>query len=139
VASADHIEAGLTDLLRQWDEHWNNLDFDWLSGLWERDNPRPIYIGEEYPGPLIGPDEIDRHWAGTASRIKAATVSSTLDSFDVPADGIVRLVMLNRWRVTNLESDFENEGASWVTWLLVRRDDQYRIFHQMEAPVYLSG
>lgn len=135
----DQIEAALTDLLRQWDEHWNNLDFDWLSELWERDEPRPIYVGEEYAGPLIGGDELERHWSRTAGRIKAATISSTLDSFDVLADGIVRLVMLNRWRVTDLESDFEHEGASWVTWLLVRRGEQYRIFHQMEAPVYLSG
>jgi hypothetical protein len=136
---ADPIEVDLTELLRQWDEHWNKLDFAWLSGLWERDVPRPIYIGEEYSGPLIGADELDRHWAGTASRIRAATISSTLDSFDEFADGIVRLVMLNRWRVQNSESDFEHSGASWVTWLLVRRGDQYRIFHQMEAPVYLSG
>ena len=81
-------------------------------------------------------------WTGTghglARRLKAASVSSTLHEFDVVDDTVVRALLLSRWRLTDRESDVERTGASWVTWLLVRRGEQFRIFHQMESQVYLS-
>jgi hypothetical protein len=47
-------------------------------------------------------------------------------------------VLLSRWRLTGRESDLERTGASWITWLLVRRGKQFRIFHHMESDVYLT-
>ena len=54
-------------------------------------------------------------------------------------DIVVRALLLSRWRLTGRESDVERTGTSWVTWLLVRRGKRYRIFHQMESQVYLTG
>ena len=99
---------------------------------------QPIYVGDEYAAPLIGNDELDRHWARVASRLKSASVSSTLHEFDVVDDTVVRALLLSRWRLTGREADAVRTGASWVTWLLVRRGERLRIFHQMESQVYLA-
>ena len=88
--------------------------------------------------PLIGNDELDRHWARVASRVKAASVTSTLHEYDVIDDTVARALLLSRWKLTGREADIQRTGASWITWLLVRRDERYRIFHQMESQVYLS-
>ena len=98
-----------------------------------------MYLGDEYAAPLVGAEELDRHWARIGSRLKAASVSSTVHAFDVVSDAVARCVLLSRWRLTGRESAIERTGASWITWLLIRRDDQYRIFHQMESQVYLTG
>jgi hypothetical protein len=50
----------------------------------------------------------------------------------------MRALLLSRWRLTTRESADERTGASWVTWLLVHRNDRFRIFHQMESQVYLT-
>ena len=130
--------AELSHLIRDYDKLWSGLDFVGLAELWERDGPQPIYLGDEYATPLIGNDDLDRHWARVASRLKAASMSTALHAFDVVGDDVVRAVLLSRWRLTGRESDFEHTGASWITWLLIRRDEQYRIFHHMESQVYLS-
>lgn len=129
--------AELSDLIREYDKLWSSLDFVGLAELWERDGPQPIYLGDEYASPLVGNDDLDRHWARVASRVKAASMSTALHAFDVVDDDVVRAVLLSRWRLTGRESDFEHTGASWITWLLIRRAEQYRIFHHMESQVYL--
>jgi len=65
-------------------------------------------------------------------------VSSTVHAHDVVQGAIARCVLLSRWRLTGRETDVARAGASWITWLLIWRGDQYRIFHQMEAQVYLG-
>jgi hypothetical protein len=132
------VESVLTDLVRQYDTRFSSLDFAGVSELWERSSLRPIYLGDEYPAPLIGTDELDRHWARVASRLRAAQVSSRLHSFDVVDDATVRAVLFSRWRLIGRDSDLERAGASWVTWLLVGRDRGYRIVHHMEAQVHLT-
>jgi hypothetical protein len=131
-------ESALAELVRDYDKRWSGLDFVGLADLWERTSPQPIYLGDEYAAPLIGEDELDRHWARVASRIKSATVSSTLHSSDAVDDTVVRAVLLSRWRLVGRESALERTGASWITWLLVRRGERYRIFHQMESQVHLT-
>ena len=128
----------VTDLVRDYDECWSNLDFACLADLWERNDPKPIYVGDEYAAPLIGNDELDRHWARVASRLKRASVSSTLHECDVVDDTVVRALLLSRWRLTGREADVERTGTSWITWFLVQRDGGFRIFHQMESQVYLT-
>jgi len=134
----DHRDHALADLVSEYDKRWSSLDFVGLSQLWEREAPQPMYLGDEYAAPLVGAEELDRHWARIGSRLKAASVSSVVRAFDVVSDTVARCVLLSRWRLTGRESDVERAGASWITWLLVRRDDQYRIFHQMESQVYLT-
>jgi hypothetical protein len=131
------VESALTDLVRDYDKRWSTLDFVALGDLWVRDDPSPIYVGDEYAAPVIGNDELERHWARVAGRLTAATVSSALHEFDVVDATVVRAIVLSRWRLTGIEGDAVRTGASWVTWLLVRRGDRLRIFHQMESQVYL--
>jgi hypothetical protein len=128
----------VSDLIREYDKLWSSLDFVGLAELWERDGPQPIYLGDEYATPLVGNDDLDRHWARVASRVKTASMSSALHEFDVVGDDVVRAVLLSRWRLTGKESDYEHTGASWITWLLIRRGERYRIFHHMESQVYLT-
>ena len=110
--SDDHVESALTDLVRDYDKHWSSLDFACLADLWVRDEPQPIYVGDEYAAPLIGTDELDRHWARVGGRLKAASVSSTLHEFDVVDDTVVRALLLSRWRLTGRESDVERTGPA---------------------------
>jgi hypothetical protein len=128
----------VSDLVREYDKCWSSLDFIGLADLWERDDPQPIYVGDEYAAPLIGADELDRHWGRVAGRLKAASVSSALREFDAVDDTLVRALLLSRWSLTGSEAEVARTGASWITWLLVRRGGRYRIFHQMESQVYLS-
>ena len=128
----------VSDLVGEYDKCWSRLDLVGIANLWEHDDPQPIYVGDEYAAPLIGVDELDRHWARVASRLKAASVTSTLHECDVVDDTVVRALLLSRWTLTGKESDVPRTGTSWVTWLLVRRGSRLRIFHQMESEVYLS-
>jgi len=128
----------VSDLVQEYDKCWSVLDFVALADLWVRDDPQPIYVGDEYAAPLIGADELDRHWARVAGRLKSASVVSTLHETDVVDDTVVRALLLSRWRLRGREADVEHTGTSWITWLLVRRGERYRIFHQMESAVYLS-
>jgi hypothetical protein len=130
--------SDVSDLVREYDKCWSSLDFIGLADLWERDDPQPIYVGDEYAAPLIGADELDRHWGRVAGRLKAASVWSTLREYDVVDDTLVRALLLSRWSLTGREADVARTGASWITWLLVRRGERYRIFHQMESQVYLN-
>jgi hypothetical protein len=130
--------ARLRALVDEYDTKWSALDLAGVAALWEDDTPQPVYIGDEYAMPLIGADELDRHWARVAGRLKRASVSSQLRSADVFADGFARSVVLSRWSFTGRESDVEHNGSSWITWLLVARGEKYRIFHHMEAQVYLD-
>ena len=68
-------------------------------------------------------------------------MTSTLHECDVlddTGDTLVRALLLSRWTLTGREADVKRTGASWITWLLVRRGERYRIFHQMESQVYLN-
>jgi hypothetical protein len=130
--------ASLSALVDEYDAKWSALDFAGVAGLWEVDTPQPVYIGDEYAMPLIGADELERHWARVAGRLKCASVSSELRTADLLADGFARCVVLSRWRFTGRESDVEHSGSSWITWLLVARGEDYRIFHHMESQVYLD-
>jgi hypothetical protein len=137
-SDGDAVESALTGLVRDYDKRWSSLDLLGLAELWERDDPQPIYVGDEYAAPLIGNDQLDRHWARVAGRLKSASVSSTLHEYDVVDDTVVRALLLSRWSLTGRDADVQRTGASWITWLLVRRGGRYRIFHQMESQVYLT-
>ena len=130
--------ATLRALVGEYDARWSALDIAAVADLWEYQTPQPVYIGDEYAMPLVGADALDRHWARIAGRLKRASVSSQLRSADLVGDGLARCVVLSRWSFTGRESDVEHRGTSWITWLLVARGEQYRIFHHMEAQVYLD-
>ena len=132
------VTSSINALVSEYDEKWSALDVAAVAALWERDAPQPIYIGDEYAMPLIGTNQLDRHWARIAGRLKHASVSSQLWSADPLGGGLARCVLLSRWSFTGTESDTAHTGASWITWLLTARGTRYRIFHHMESQVYLE-
>jgi hypothetical protein len=136
------LAARLAPLVTEYDEKWSALDFAGVADLWVRHTPLPMYIGDEYAMPLLGTDELDRHWARIGSRLKRASVSSQLWSADALAGGLARCVLLSRWSFIGRESDIAHTGTSWITWLLTPRgaggEERYRIFHHMESQVYLE-
>ena len=136
------LAVRMMPLVREYDEKWSALDVAGVADLWERDTPQPMYIGDEYAMPLVGADQLDRHWARIGSRLKCASVSSQLWSAEALAGGLTRCILLSRWSFTGLESDIAHTGASWITWLLAARgvggEKKYRIFHHMESQVYLE-
>jgi hypothetical protein len=136
------VTSSINSLVSDYDEKWSALDIAGVADLWERDDPQPVYLGDEYAVPLVGADELDRHWARVAGRLKGASVSSQLWSADSLAGGLARCVLLSRWSFTARESDTARTGASWITWLLATRavggKEQYRIFHHIESQVYLE-
>jgi hypothetical protein len=142
VTPPAELTASLVALVGEYDDYWSALDVAGLTDLWERGAPEsihePIYIGDEYAMPLIGADQVDRHWARLGSRLKRATVSSRLWSADALGGDVVRCVLLSRWSFTGRESDVPHTGASWITWLLAARGGKYRIFHHVESQVYLE-
>src|SRR5262245_51040110 len=99
--------SDVSDLVREYDKCWSSLDFVGLADLWDRDDPQPIYVGDEYAAPLIGADELDRHWGRVAGRLKAAAVTSTLHECDVVGDTLVRALLLSRWTLTGTEADVQ--------------------------------
>lgn len=131
--------AAALAVINEYDQKWCALDIAGVAALWERESPQPVYIADEYAMPLIGGDELERHWSRTASRLKRASVSSRLGSADVLSDGVTRAILLSRWSFTGYESDVARTGASWITWLLLARGSQYRIFHHMESPAYFEN
>jgi hypothetical protein len=139
---AESAQAGftakITSLISEYDEKWLALDIAGLAGLWERETPQPIYLGDEYPTPLIGAEALDRHWARIAGRLTRALVFSQLWSAEALAGGLARCVLLSRWSFTRAESDIAHSGASWITWLLTLRGSRYLIVHHMESQVYLG-
>lgn len=132
------LAARLVPLVSEYDKKWSAVDIAGVAGLWERENPQPIYIGDEYAMPLVGAEELDRHWARIGSRLKSASVSSQLWSADALAGGLARCILLSRWSYTRRETNVAHTGASWITWLLTPRGNKYRIFHHMESQVYLE-
>lgn len=139
-ASPDRVgdpTAAITTLVREYDRKWSALDIAGLADLWELATPQPVYLADEYPSPLIGFDDFDRHWIRVGGRLRKASVSSELRYCDVLDDGFARAVVLSRWRLSGHESDVVHHGASWITWLLVPHGDRYRICHHMESQVYL--
>jgi ketosteroid isomerase-like protein len=130
--------ARIKALICEYDEKWSALDVPGVAGLWERDTPQPIYLGDEYAMPLVGAEALERHWARMAARCKRASVTSQLWSAEVLADGLARCILLSRWTFTGSESEIAHTGASWITWLLTLRGNRYLIVHHMESQVYLG-
>ena len=139
MVAPDAAREALAAVVSAYDARWSALDIAGVAELWERTRPQPMYIGDEYATPLVGADDLDRHWARMGSRLKHAWMSSQLQSTEVLAAGVARCVLLTDWSFTGRESDVAHTGTSWITWFLVARGESYRIFHHHESQVFLGA
>jgi hypothetical protein len=102
-----------------------------------RADPEPVYIGEEYAEPQVGADALEKHWGRLSARVRSASMRSEVHRADVLDGGVVRCVLLCRWRIDARGPGGAGRGASWITWLLVPRDEGYRIALHMESETHL--
>jgi hypothetical protein len=128
----------LTAWFAEHDRRWGATDFRELADLWDADEPLPVYMGEEYAGPVVGWPDLNRHFSRLAARLQAASVRSIPVRLDEPAPDLARVVLLSEWALTGVENPEPRRGRSWVTALLRRRANQWRLVHYMEAPVYFE-
>jgi hypothetical protein len=138
VASKQADAAALDALVAEYDSCWGRLDFEGLSQLWARSDPEPVYVGDEYAEPVVGADDLDRHWARLSARVRQASMRSTLHRVDVLDGGVARVVLLCRWTISTRGVGGAGDGASWVTWLAVPRGGRYLIALHMESEVHVT-
>jgi len=133
--AALHRQLGA--LLVEHDRLWHELDFVGLAGLWDPQEGRPVYIGDEYPAPVVGWQELTRHFGKVGGRIHKAAVNSTLlDAHRVGSDLAVAVFLMD-WELVAVESPERHSGQRWVTALLRRRDKGgWRFLHHAESPAY---
>ncbi len=130
--NAEEIE----EVLRRHDEAWSRLDVDAISELWDR-SFSPVYIGDEYREPVIGWNELSRHFGRVGARLRSAEWNSRLVALRQPAPDLALATLLVSWTLIGVESDLEHRGNSWWTMLIRRTDDGWRFVHQAETPTYL--
>lgn len=130
--NAEEIE----EVLRRHDEAWSRLDVDAISELWDR-SFSPVYIGDEYREPVIGWNELSRHFGRVGARLRSAEWNSRLVALRQPAPDLAVATLLVSWTLIGVESDLEHRGNSWWTMLIRRTDDGWRFVHQAETPTYL--
>jgi hypothetical protein len=120
------------------DSCWASLDFERLAQIWDEHDQHPTYIGDEYWGPVEGWGALRRHLGRMESRIDHAALRSTVRRARELAPDVVMALVLLDWSFRGVESSELHTGSAWVTALLRRRDGALRMFHYMEASVYLT-
>jgi uncharacterized protein (TIGR02246 family) len=129
-------ETGIQELFRRHDERWEALDFVGVAALWDTDDAAASYIGEEYQKPVTGWVELHRHWARLGARLSEARMESTVVHVNVLAPDLALGILRCRWQLVGVESPTRHEGNSWVTAVLRRRADGWRLVHYAEAPMH---
>lgn len=129
-------EDEIRDLLADYDRHWSRLDMRSLYRMWDPDEHDPVYIGGEYPAPVIGRGELGRHWGRLGGRITVAHTASSLAHCALLTPDLALIVYLCEWQFETADSDLRNSGQDWVTAILRRRDDGWRFIHQAESATF---
>jgi len=130
------IEEEIGEVLRRHDEAWSRLDVDAISELWDR-SFSPVYIGDEYREPVLGWNELSRHFGRIGARLSSARWSSRLVALREPGPDLALATLLVSWTLIGVESDMERRGNSWWTMLMRRSEGGWRFLHQAETPTYL--
>jgi hypothetical protein len=131
-------ERELAALLHAYAAAWGAVDFAAAAGCWDAADPEPVYVGLEYPAPLIGWADLDRHWARLGARVKAAALAWEDVQVRIAAPGLAAVVALSVWEVESVESPTRHHGQSWVSLLARRRAEGWRICQFVESPAYFA-
>lgn len=129
-------EQEIRTLLADDDRYWRLLDMRSLYRLWDPDEQDPVYIGGEYPAPVIGRGELGRHWGRLGGRITVAQTNSSLVHCMLLAPDLALIVYLSEWAFETADSDLRNSGQDWVTAVLRRRAEGWRFIHQAESATF---
>ena len=115
---------------------WKPHDFAAIKGLWDIDDPQPVYIADKA---FTRWAEIDRYWshtAGVLARISYRTANRMIKAAS-PDIEIVLYDMHWNAEVTpgGLFGGEMMAGDNRISIMLRRKPKGWRIFHCVEAPV----
>ena len=119
------------------DALWAALDFEQLATLWDAQDPHPTYIGDEYWAPVEGWSALRQHLGRMEARIDQARLQSTVRWTRCVSRDVIVAVVLQDWHFRGVEGPEMHSGSAWVTAILRRSEAGLRMFHYMEASVYL--
>ena len=129
------IGGVLTDLSARWSE----LAFDRMKGLWDPDEPAPVYVAEELRHPLVGWEAFDEYWTRLSGRLRHVRYEiSELHAWAV-GDELAAVVFVIAWTLHPVELTEPSRGESRATALLRRTAQGWRFIHWMEAPIHRAA
>jgi hypothetical protein len=120
------------EMLRQHDRCWSELALDGLGALWDPADPQASYMGDEYRDPVVGQDNLRRHWARLGARLRAAQVTSDPIVTNRLLDGLVLVILDVTWMFAGVEGGTPRYGRSWVSAVLRRTPLGWRFVSYME-------
>jgi hypothetical protein len=132
LATAVEDLAEIRELLLEHDRCWSELDLDGLGALWDPLDPQTLYMGDEYRDPVVGQDNLRRHWARLGSRLRAARVSSDPLVMNPLVDGLALVMLDVNWMFAGVEGGAPRHGRSWVSAVLRRTTLGWRFVSYME-------
>lgn len=131
------LEAEIGAVLERYVAHWNDWEMDAVKGLWDPDEPEPIYVAEEAPA-HIGWDALDRYWQVSEPRRSEHFIRlSELRAREI-APGVAHAFYTLSWNVFIYNNRLYPRpigGTVRATTLLRRKADGWRLFHHIEAPL----
>jgi hypothetical protein len=125
-------DAEIRATFAEHDRCWVELDVAGLEALWDGDDPRAVYLGDEYAGPVIGPKALRQHWGRTGTRLRAARVESRAHLINPLGDGLALAIIDQHWSFAGVEGGPWRSGRSWVTAVLRRVGSDWRFVAYME-------
>jgi hypothetical protein len=126
------IEDEIRAVLAEHDRCWTELDLEGLAALWDTDDPHALYLGDEYRDPVVGDGPLRRHWGRLGTRLRAATLRTEPAVLNVLSDRLVLVMMDVSWGFAGVEGGEMRHGCSWVSAVLRRTEDGWRIVSYME-------
>jgi hypothetical protein len=130
------VDQQIADFVADYVRRWNAYDVPGLRAMWDEREPVPIYVAEESE-PMIGWPAIEAYWGIDRSKSDRLL---TYDRLTVRAasDDIAIAFYHMRWNVFipgNRLYPRPFGGAVRVSATLRRREDGWRLFHYIEAPL----
>lgn len=128
---AQEIESVLKSLT----ERWNALELQRIRDLWDPDEAEPYYLPEESENALIGWEAIEAYWRQT----QATITRLSMRTWDVQAKVIAPDVAVALYQM-HWNGEVEGYpkplgGDNRVTALFRNKEDGWRFFHYVEAPL----
>ncbi len=129
------IRQAIEITLERYRDCWSRLDFEGLRGLWDTEEPAPLYIPEESPAPLLDWARIEAYWTAT----RAATRGIRIETWNLVArelpEGLASACYDMRWVGEFAGYARPIGGELRVSALFRARPGGWRFIQYVEAPL----
>lgn len=130
-----NIKQEIENTLERYRDCWSRLDFEGLRGLWDVDEPAPLYIPEESPAPLTSWPRIEAYWAATRSATRSIRIETwNLVARELP-EGLASACYDMRWIGEFAGYARAIGGELRVSALFRPKPAGWRFVHYVEAPL----